>query len=257
MASPALTPLDDLQRLGQFLLYMQKDDGGFYSKYLPHAGGRDEQWTSLYYPGEAALGLVMLYERDHQPQWLDAALRALDYLARLREGRTTVEADHWAILATARLQHVCAEVDGGLLTTRLQQHVVQIAESMLAERPPHPPRSSLHGCFTDDGRTTPTATRLEGLLAALEVVPDNQHDLRTRMRSAITDGIEFLLRAYLPSGEHHGAMPRAIATLPPGHAAHSRSFNRRATEVRIDYAQHALSAMLAFSRAMDRPSRMS
>jgi hypothetical protein len=44
-------------------------------------------------------------------------------------------------------------------------------------------------------------------------------------------------------------MPRAFALLETTHPNYSIAFNRRATEVRIDYVQHALSAMLAFDRA--------
>ena len=58
------TELDDevLRRLGRFILFMQRDDGSFFSKYTPSEGGKQGDWVSLYYPGEAALGLVMLFE---------------------------------------------------------------------------------------------------------------------------------------------------------------------------------------------------
>ena len=45
-------PLKVLQRMGQFILFMQKPDGSFHSKYIPSQGGRNDKWTSLYYPGE-------------------------------------------------------------------------------------------------------------------------------------------------------------------------------------------------------------
>ena len=61
---PGTTPVEFLRRLGNFLLFMQNKDGGFYSKFIPEKGGRDDSWTSLYYPGEAALGLIMLSEKD-------------------------------------------------------------------------------------------------------------------------------------------------------------------------------------------------
>lgn len=246
---PGQMTLHDLQRLGRFLLYMQKADGGFYSKYIPDKSGRDDRWISLYYPGEAALGLVMLYEHDGQPEWLNAALRALGYLARIREGQPHVEADHWALLATARLVRAYAATDRSVSLEKLQQHAAQICESMLAERPGHPPSSPLHGCFSEDGRTTPTATRLEGLQAGLDVIPLHEDDRRSRIQSAVHDGIDFLWRVHQSTGEHRGAIPRAFAPLPEDHPLHTRAFNRRATEVRIDYVQHALSAMLAFIRA--------
>ena len=71
---------------------MQKEDGSFYSKFYPHHGGKNDQWTSLYYPGEAALGLLMLYEKDPDPLWLQTAANAIAYLARLRAGRPSAPA---------------------------------------------------------------------------------------------------------------------------------------------------------------------
>ncbi len=82
---------------------MQKNDGSFYSKYIPEKGGRDDSWTSLYYPGEAALGLLMLYEKDPSPEWLQGAADAMSYLSRIRYNKIIVEADHWALIATAKL----------------------------------------------------------------------------------------------------------------------------------------------------------
>ena len=144
---PGETPLEDLRRLGQFLIFMQKEDGGFHSKYIPSQNGRTDKWTSLYYPGEAALGLVMLYEKDPDAKWLEAAAKAIGYLAKQRAGRRRVEADHWALIATSKLLPLYDRI-----------------------APP---------------------------------------------------------------------VPRALI---------ERSFNRRASEIRIDYVQHALSAMLDFDR---------
>jgi len=59
-----ITPMGYLPKLGNFLLFRQKTDGSFYSKYLPEKGGRDDCWRFLYYPAEAALGLLMLYTKD-------------------------------------------------------------------------------------------------------------------------------------------------------------------------------------------------
>ena len=58
--APGSTPLDELRALGRFIIFMQKSDGTFYSKFFPDAG-RSDAWQSDYYPGEAALALLMLY----------------------------------------------------------------------------------------------------------------------------------------------------------------------------------------------------
>lgn len=245
---PGTTSVEYLRKMGKFLLFMQKKDGSFYSKYIPEKGGRDDSWTSLYYPGEAAMGLLMLYDKDPSLIWLQAAADSIAYLARKREGRQDVEADHWALLATAKLLPLYDRCRQPLPQRAIEQHALQICESILENKPNNYKNALYYGCFTDDGRTTPTAIRLEGMLAVLGFLPVENSNLRKRMIVAIEEGIQFLLRSQLRSGEYAGGIPRAIQTLPENHPQFKKSFNRRATEVRIDYVQHALSALLQFEQ---------
>ena len=64
------------------------------------------------------------------------------------------------------------------------------------------------------------------------------------MRASIDAGVQFLLNAQLRDGPYAGAVPRAIQRLPSEPA--TSKFNRRATEVRIDYVQHAMSAWMGY-----------
>jgi hypothetical protein len=245
---PGTTPVEYLRKMGNFILFMQKPDGSFYSKYIPEKGGKDDTWVSLYYPGEAALGLLMLYEKDRSLKWLQGAADSIAYLARKREGKKQVEADHWALLATSRLlplYHLCRQ---SLPKKAIERHAIQICESILQSIPINNRNISYFGCFTNDGRTTPTAIRLEGLLAAIRYLPKEYANLRKRMISVANDGLLFLLRAQFRSGPYTGGIPRAIKKLSENHPQFSRSFNRRATEIRIDYVQHALSAMILYTQ---------
>ncbi len=241
---PGFTPLSDLQALGQFIVYMQKEDGSFYSKYIPSMGGRWDKWQSLFYPGEAALGLLMLYEKDPSDVWLASAARALAYMARSRENSTDVPVDHWALLATEKMLSLENSDELPVSRELLINHAIQICETILRAQIKNSERPEYDGGFSEDGRTTPTATRLEGLQAALSFLPAN-HEIRKRIDSAVPRGISFLLRAQVKEGEFTGALPRAVGKLDqvtPG----ADEFNRRATEVRIDYVQHALSAMIQY-----------
>ena len=242
--SPGFTPLEDLKGLGRFIRYMQRDNGSLYSKYIPSMGGRRGNWESLYYPGEAALGLVMLHEKDPTGPWLQSAYRILAYLARIRENSTKIPADHWALLATEKI--LTFEGDAGFLISRelLTNHAIQICETILRDQVNDPDRPEYDGGFTLDGRTTPTATRMEGLLATLSFLPENR-DIRKRIRSSVNRGISFLLRAQVREGVHAGAFPRAIGK-KKGDSALVKKFNRRVTEVRIDYVQHAMSALIQY-----------
>ncbi len=254
---PGAVPMDEPRKMGRFIIYMQKPDGDFYSKYIPSTGGRDAGWRSLYYPGEAALGMAMLYEMDHNPAWLEAGAKAIAFLARQRTGKSRVEADHWALLATEKLLPLHDEFQMPVSRKIIIDHAVQICESMLAGRANHPAGRPEHGCFSKDGRTCPTATRLEGLLAAMRFLPESHGELKTRMLPVIRQGIRFLMRAQVRGGKYAGGIPRAIGLLPKGHRLLKKSFNSRVTEVRIDYVQHALSAFIGYRELLTVGSQQS
>jgi hypothetical protein len=222
--------------VGRFIAFLQKDDGGFYSKFYRDERGRSDAWTSLYYPGEAALGLLMLHELAPDSAHRDVAVRALGYLATLRKGQRHVEPDHWALIATGRLfaEHAASKAEWPVDENTLRVHAKQVCESILLEEQDLAEDSEVRGAWDHAGNTTPIATRLEGLLAALPLMKDDA-DLDERMRIAIAAGVELLLRVQVKEGPFAGAVPRAV-----------RGPRGRATEVRIDYVQHAMSAWLGY-----------
>ena len=246
---PGATDLQTLKELGNFLVMMQRSDGSFYSKYIPDEAGFDD-WISLYYPGEAALGLAMLYEVDSDEKWLTSALAAMEFLALERKGKVQVPHDHWALLATARLlKHVSAK-ERPELHGRLLSHAFQICHSILHAQKPYQRDSILYGSFDRKGRVTPCATRLEGLLAVLAFLPPEQEDLKKSVRLASDQGIDFLLKAQVREGEHKGGFPRSIFGSPAYKDLTSYPSDPRNTEIRVDYVQHALSAMLQYRQIL-------
>lgn len=245
---PRATTIKDCRALARFIVFMQKADGGFYSKYIPDRGGRDDSWVSLYYPGEAALGLLMLYEKDADKIWLRAAANALNYLATLRKGKAAVDADHWALIATGRLLPHLEKAKISASRKDILLHAGQICSSILNSKASYPPGIEEFGSFMDDGRTCPTAARLEGLLAALRYVPAGD---RVPLAASIDESMPFLVRSQITKGPLTGAFPRAIRLLPETHKRYNKKFNQRATEIRIDYVQHAMSAMLMYNALLE------
>jgi hypothetical protein len=244
---PGFTALSRLRALARFLLYMQKGDGSFFSLYIPSEGGRQDEWRSLFYPGEAALGLLMLYEYDRSDAWLAAGYKALYHVARRRQHFSEVPTDHWALLATAKLFSLRTGWVSPPSKALLVDHAVRICEAMLREQlddsqPPH-----LRGGFSAAGETIPTATYLEGLQAALTFLPQG-HPIRPRVQSAVQRGIAFLLSAQIRQGELAGAFPQASLAGIVDKEREARPADRAATEVRIDYTQHALSALVEYLR---------
>lgn len=246
---PGFTPLSDLQALGQFIVFMQKEDGSFYSKYIPSMGGRWDKWQSLYYPGEAALGLLMLYEKDPSDVWIESAAEALAHLARSRINSTNIPADHWALLATEKMVSLANNDELPVSRDLLINHAIQISDAILQDQIEDPERPEYNGGFSEDGRTTPTATCLEGLLAALNILPPD-HEGRKYTDTAVLRGLSFLLRAQISEGEFIGGFPGAVGKIDQD-IPDADKLNRLATEVRIDYVQHALSAMIQYVHLMN------
>lgn len=231
-ARPDTVPLGELQGLGHFLLFLQRPDGSFVNKYRME-GGPVEDFESLYYPGEASLGLLCLYELDHSTIWLNAAARALSYLARSRVGLADVPPDHWALIATEKFLPYYGLSSSPASQQGLIYHAEQICRSLIKDQVRNPVAAAF-GAFNSTGQTAPTATRMEGLLAALEFLPDKE--LRTQIENSVNQGIAFLLRAQFLDGQYTGGMPQAVAPLTPG-----------SYEIRVDYVQHALCAWLRYS----------
>ena len=178
--------------------------------------------------------------RPDEPRWLQGAAKALAYLATIRAGRPMVEADHWALLATDDFLRVYDRLEQPLHRRAYVEHGAQICRSILAERSTLDRRFTPVGCFSADGRTCPTATRIEGFLAAQSFLAETDATLLRRVQSATESGILFLLAAQKRSGRHAGGIPRAIARLPEGHPLYTAHFNERATEIRIDQSSQTV-----------------
>jgi hypothetical protein len=244
--SPGFVPRDEMAGVAAFGKLLQKRDGSFYSLYNEKQGGPTAYNKSLYYPGEMAKGWVALYElHPDEVESLQDASRALDYLARTRARSGSAPADHWALLATARLLRAADAKGIEVPRDRLVNHALQICDAMLEEARHPQPIAAMEGSLAPRGAVTPTATRLEGLQAALTFLPPD-HPIVPHLRAAIDRGIDFLLRAQVKDGPYAGGMPQAIARFPEDGSAGVREFNQRATEIRIDYVQHSLSALVQY-----------
>ena len=238
-AKPNSVPLPELQAMGRFLLFLQRSDGGFISKYRAGSGPVDD-FQSLYYPGEAALGLISLFEIDRNPVWLEAAAEALSFLAKSRAALPEVALDHWALIATAKLLPYYAQSASPATRDELIRHATQICEALIKDQLRDPANPDLDGSFGSMGRTSPTATRMEGLLAALEFLPDS--DLRNQVKESVDHGIAFLLRAQIRDSAYAGGIPGGV--IPDAYGG---------SDIRIDFVQHALCAWLRYKAIFQAP----
>ncbi len=220
-----------LPLLARFLLFQQGEDGRFASKYF-YGEPDPEPFESIYYPGEAILALMRLYGRDPQPQWLEAARRGADWLIDVRDaGKSTEELphDHWLLMALEELHSRTSD-------DRYLEHAERIAAAIVgAQRTAATPVDWV-GTFYDPPRSTPTATRGEALVAMYRLAAQNDRDTRPYL-AALLRMASFQRRCQLT--------PENVLYLPRPDRALG-GFRRSLTnwEVRIDYVQHNLSALL-------------
>ncbi|MFW5887215.1 MAG: beta-L-arabinofuranosidase domain-containing protein [Bacteriovoracia bacterium] len=251
---PNIYTLEQLKSIGDFILALQKDDGSFYSKYYPGRGPSDK-WTSLYYPGEAALGLIKLYKVTDDDKYMKGALKALKYLSKKRHKMKLrkIPVDHWALIATGELFEMkrpafLNEKDKELI----QEHAYKIIFKILKQQIRKSYNNNLIGGFNRSGNSTPTSTRLEGLIAMYPFIDNPKFKKATK--AGIKKGIDFLLTHQEPKGRFKGAWTRSVISLPENvgkkeFQRKARKFNLRATEIRIDYIQHALSALIGAAKS--------
>jgi len=230
----------DAVRYGEWLVQTQHDNGDWPHKRDIRTGKvtfkKGKEWKSGYYPGEAILGLVRLYEINEDPKWLDTAEKATRFLIDVRDkGRPIrqLEPDHWLLYGLEALhKHRPDDV--------FVAHANKIIDRILGDQTlDQNDRANYGGFGGRPARATPAATRVEGLVAAHKLLTRAQAEQtrRDQVARAIDLGLKFTL-------QHQLGRPRTM-TFANG-ATYDGAFSESAEtfEVRIDFVQHSISAML-------------
>jgi hypothetical protein len=241
-------PLVVLREIGRFLLFMQEENGHFRSKY-EDTGGFIEGFESVYYPGEAILALALLHEIDPDPRWLTVALRGIAYLEKSREDLpiSRLPNDHWLIIGSeAALRRYTMAPEPPISRQRIVDHALAIGTMMMQEQRRTALLPGMKGSFVSDGAVTASSTRLEGLLALHNLLPPD-HPERPGIWESIEDGLGFVLRAQVRAGKGEGGFTRAFRKRL-GITREIREANQSQSEIRIDYVQHALSALVGYQK---------
>ncbi len=236
-----IVTMEALRGLARFILSMQRPDGSFHSKWSEKQGFLTG-FESLYYPGEAILGLTLLYQVDPDERWLRGAAEAAAYLVESRRGQELdLPSDHWLMIAASHLLPVYgALADPPISAEEIRLHAIRLGLRMMQEQEDAARVLDALGAFVVDERSSPTATRLEGLVALHGLLREDETALRASIERSIAAGSAWLLRCQVPEGPGQGGFLRTREQIP----GWGESFNRRQTEIRIDYVQHALSALI-------------
>ena len=232
---------EDARKFGNFLVASLKEDGEFiYFPALTPDGPPTDTDDSAYYPGEAILGLVRLYSWDPNPQYLDAATRASDWLIDVRDkGKDSkrLANDHWLMIALSYLYAATGD-------ERYVEHSLNLAKAVKYQYDKNIDKSKefidFRGGYYDPPRSTPAATRGEGLVAVLDTC---------RVAERECDWVWDLLQETIRH-EHLSQYDPDMVWWPRDRAKTFGGWNGGLIDVSIrnDFVQHNMSAVLGTER---------
>lgn len=235
-----LAHIADAKKLAGYLLSVQSAEGEFTAHKINAGDGSLTAFTSEYYPGEALFALSRLGEVTRERVWMDAAHRGARWIIETRDSGKLIEDlphDHWLLYALN-------ELDADRHDPMYVAHARRLTDAIVADQHQNlvGAYEAWNGGYYTPPRSTPTATRSEGLLAAYQIFMRAQdHHYAAVAETAAGKGIAFSLRTQMTPGrvQRLGAHPEAIGGF-------SESLDEYT--IRNDYVQHNLSAMIAYQR---------
>lgn len=235
------TDLDGLiDDLAAFMLSMERDDhpGMYWMSY--ELGERLSTPDSLFYPGEALLALTRLARAfPERTEYLDAAVRAAEYLVHERDGDIPQQGDvprddHWLTIALSDLYRLAPDDD--YATVVYLQGTRMTAAQYTADHG----RPGLIGAnaLRDPVNYTSTATKGEALVAAWALAEHrDDQELSPIFAEAARRTAQFALRVQY-TAENTGGMADPAATIG------AWPQDPEVESVRIDFVQHNVSMLL-------------
>jgi hypothetical protein len=232
-AAPEPADRERALQIGRQIVAMQQPDGAFDS-YLRINGNEPTGSVSLYYPGEAMLGLARVAALGIDEGFLAAAHRGADYLIASRQGRTKLPPDAWLIQALDVLHRTDPKPS-------YVEHAMAISKSMLADQyGPDAPPIYAGGFGGEPIRSTRTTARIEGIVAACRLGFRVGDPRASEYLAAIQRTVPHLLpMQYDADNGFFLDDPAAVAGAMRGGLDDA--------EIRIDYVQHHISAMLGLA----------
>jgi len=223
------------EALAKLVLALQHKDGSFQMRYKLRP---DEQVLaeSLYYPGEAMLGLIRLYGFNHDARLLNAARRGADYLINRQQKMNSLPADAWFMQALEGLYNIDHE-------KRYARHAISLAEAMIADQyTDDAPEGFVGGFGPGSPRSTPAASRAEGLVAAYRIAKSAGDGRAAKIAAALMATARFQLAEQLTTDTTGVRNPRRAAG----------GFREGLTslKIRIDYVQHNISSLLGIAKEL-------
>ncbi|MGC9373052.1 MAG: hypothetical protein ACP5DY_06990 [Thermovirgaceae bacterium] len=231
-----------LQKLCEWMIHVQDRSGRFLVHKEDFPDGPVSEFRSSYYPGEAIFGLMRTFEIDGDTRWLEAADAAARYLITVRDrGLRAVQLphDHWLLYG---LNELYRQKEDPLFAN----HAFRIAGAIMGAQNRNLAAAEWNGGFGFHPRSTPAATRMEGLGAAYRIaLAAGNRKQQEALIESLQLGNAFLLRTVIdPSW--------AMYMKNPARAVGGVRKSLDDFEVRIDYVQHSLSAFLSMAAILEK-----
>ena len=225
-------------RLARWIQRSQKESGEFFPHKQSYPGGEASPFVSQYYPGEAILALMRIYELNGDESFLDSAERGAQYLINVRDkslSDSELNHDHWLLYGLNELYRYKPN-------PLYLNHSMRITKAMIRSQNRDPKYPDWFGSYYRPPRSTPTATRSEGLYAAYQLAHDfGDPNEAEQILESLENGIRFQLQTqFRPESVLYLKKPqRALGGF------HSSLTN---FEIRNDYVQHNISSILGLYR---------
>lgn len=240
--------LELAERLARWMTSNQRASGRFDVHKLYWEDKRTSDFRSRYYPGEAVFSLARLYELTNNSRWLNASYKGAKYTGNrlLRDGKIEpAEHDHWLLYGLDHVHRYRRDPE----LAKFARRIVDAMTSIQHRDRSRVANPAWFGGWYRPARYTPTSTRCEGLNAAYNLFQRAQNREYTKKAfKSLNLSVNFLNRGQI--GPDKAIMfPRTSKVLGGVPASVTN------LDIRIDYAQHALSCWLGFKEISEERSR--
>jgi hypothetical protein len=240
----------DIRRLGRFLIFMQRDDGFFWSHYdsKGERGFFPDGYVPLFEPGEAFLALVRLQRTLPDPVWQAAVGKAAEFVLTKRDAwyyehdLPMIHPDSWTMMALEELHAAGAarRAHADYCFFLAQQILDEQEDAGTARWRDH---AGAHRVPIGAPEAAVVAARCEGLLAAWRLARrmgaatnDCRHAILASARFQLAHQVDTANSYLLPNPS------RALGGFYASYADHT---------IRIDYVQHNISSLLGVAQILE------
>ena len=232
--------LPTLRGLGEFLLSMTDDEGNVWAYYNLETNEVDTNAEAIFYPGEAAAGLLNLYEIDPQQKWLNAVIKIIMNIVNTRKTMNLdIPFDHWSVYVIKELLFkllVKNQNDVYDMRAYAEQMAIPVLSNQITN-----PKNSYFGALIDNIRPCSLGAIMEGLASIYFITENDQ--LKMILSKALSIGNYFLAKVQVKTGLNAGGLPNSANWVKPG-------VTPNASIIRIDNVSHVVLGWLRYQNIL-------